>query len=68
LTSLSHQSSTAGQRYDEHYFGIYDVYEKTAIDLEDVRLIRRLVGENAAVLDVGCGTGNFVRLQRKYWS
>jgi len=38
------------------------VYEKTAIDLEDVRLIRRLVGENAAVLDVGCGTGNFVRL------
>jgi len=62
LTSIAHQSSTAKDGYDEYYFGIYDIYEKTAIDLEDVRLIRKLVGEDAVVLDVGCGTGNFVRL------
>jgi len=62
LTSISRQSSTAKHEYDEHYFGIYDVYEKAAVDLEDVRFIRKLFDENAAVLDVGCGTGNFVRL------
>jgi hypothetical protein len=42
LTSIAHQSSTAKDGYDEYYFGIYDIYEKMAIDLEDVRLIRKL--------------------------
>jgi len=62
LTSITHQPSTAKHGYDEHYFGIYDIYEKATVDVEDVRLIRRLVGEYAVILDVGCGIGNFVRL------